>query len=114
MKFHNDPTTEALHEMSIQGWFTSDSGDVESPTGWFAWTEILPSELDEIADAFSDEFAALAGLDLSELVGGWILYQDSQGSVDAVRYELSAVPGYSDARIAFEALDRDYCSWAVA
>ena len=49
--------------MSVQGWFTSESGDVESPTGWFAWTEIRADELDEIAEAFSDEFAEIAGLD---------------------------------------------------
>ena len=110
----HDPTTAALHEMSLQGWFTSSSGDVESPTGWFAWTEIRSNELDEIVEAFSAEFAEIAGLDVSSLVGGWVLYQDSQGFVDAVGYDLSPVPGYSDARIAFDALEREFCSWSEA
>ena len=107
-----DSTTAALYEMSVHGWFTEESGNVEAPTGWFAWTEILPTELDSVVDAFADEFAELDDFDPAELVGGWILYEDSQGFVDAVRYELSPVPGYSDARIAFRTLENEYCGWA--
>ncbi len=117
-KFGNDPTTEALYVLSTAGWFTEDSGNVEAPTGWFAWTEIRENDLDELADAFEDEFAEIEGLDLSSLVRGWILYEDSQGFVDAVGYELTpwaglGVPSLKDssARKAFAELLDEYSIW---
>lgn len=123
-KFGNNPTTEALYVLSLDGWFTESSGDVEAPTGWFAWTEIRENELGSAEDgsgilgAFEDEFATIEGLDPSSLVGGWILYEDNQGFVSAVEYELTPQSGLSgwvqrsSAHKAFAELDAEYCAWA--
>lgn len=123
-KFGNDPTTEALYVMSLDGWFTESSGNVEAPTGWFAWTEIRENELGSTEDgsgilgAFEKEFADIEGLDPMSLVGGWILYQDSQGFVDAVEYELTPQSGLagwvqrSSAHKAYVELEAEYAAWA--
>ena len=121
-KFGRDPRVEALYAMSLQGWFTDQSGDVESPTGWFAWTEIRADEVAEIGEAFEAEFGDIAESDdelrdlLASLVGGWLLFEDEQGFVSAVEYPLTRDPVFgvsasAPARVAFDALDAEYATW---
>lgn len=100
---------EVLDAMAGDGWATESSGDVESPTGWFAWMVNTPAEIAEILDAFPDATDAVdAGLlDADELVGAWLIAHDSQGFVDVSRFS-----DEREVREVFAMLDADYCAWS--
>jgi hypothetical protein len=115
-----DARTEALYVLSLDGWFTESDGDVVAPCGWFAWTDIAPSDVAEIAEAFEEEFHQLADIDGVEfdpmsLVGGWMLYEDEQGFVSAVEYDRAPHQqlGVQPAAIAFRTLSAEFDAWSV-
>lgn len=74
------------------------SGEVDSPTGWFA---LLIIKADEIAD-----LQASFGRPVEGIIGNFILTESSQGFGYVAAYETEA-----EARAAFESLDTEYGNW---
>jgi len=106
----HENVTEVLHIMAGHGWATADSGDVESPTGWFAYmyNDANGRDDDSLVDAFETDLAE-HGVSVEELRGGWVLYQDNYGFRAALHYFTER-----DARSQFEALDSEYGTWLDA
>lgn len=101
-----DAVDEMLYTLSLHGW-ANESGDVESPTGFFARISITRQELPEVVEAFQDEIAAQGFTDTAALIGHFLLFEDSQGFVEVDEYD-----DEPSLRIAYEGLEALYSQWA--
>lgn len=74
-KFGGDPMAEYLHCLSMDGGQDEDSGDVESPTGWFArfGRRIL----------FTDSFGFVSVARLVTEAGAQAFYAELEAEYDA-------------------------------
>lgn len=98
---------EALFQAMITGgWATESDGDVESPHGHFARVHNATAELAEIGDAFEDTLSAYGRPAEDEIVGDFIVIEDSQGFVHITRYPnaLATIEAYA-------AIQADYAAW---
>lgn len=75
---------EYLYELSLDGCGVV-SGDVESPTGWFGLFDVDGGGV---------------------LPGAWLLFEDSQGFVDAEYFG-----SVTEAQRVFDGLDAEYGAW---
>jgi hypothetical protein len=66
---------ELLYTMSVDGWAIASDGNVEAPTGWFAYMTNTPAEIAEIKQAFPD----FSDVPDAEIVGSFYLSEDSNG-----------------------------------
>mgnify|MGYP001791810815 CR=1 FL=1 len=99
---------EVLHAMSVQGWANRSDGNVEAPTGFFAIISNSPAELAEVVAAFDEEIEGTEDSDFStsELVGHFVLVEDSQGFVGV--YDYSTELG---ARVFYDELEDTFSKW---
>ncbi len=92
---------EYLHGMSLDGWSSERSGEVDAPTGWFALMINEAQDIAEIADAF--------GPPVRGIIGNFILSESSQGFAYVAVYDTA-----DEARLAFAALNVEYGEWLDA
>jgi len=103
---------EVLDAMAAEGWANMSSGNVESPTGWFALVVNRPAEVTEIMDAFGDDdlrhrCGAWSDDEIrAELTGAFIVLTDSNGLVDVAEYETPGAAGN-----AYKGLEDAYGAW---
>ena len=98
---------EALFDAMITGgWMTASSGEVESPTGHFAYASYTAAEIPELFDAMSDTIDAYGRPDPDEVIGHHIVVTDSQGFLDIQRY-----PSESAMMTAYQTLEDQYAAW---
>ncbi|ABE67744.1 hypothetical protein Wildcat_164 [Mycobacterium phage Wildcat] len=88
------------------GWFTASSGDVESPTGHFAYVTNLPTELASIRDAFEEEIETYGDVSDDELTGSFVVRENTDGLVFIETYGSNFA-----ARLRFEELEAQYEEW---
>lgn len=70
---------ETLFEaMMTDGWMTASDGDVEAPTGAFAYVTNTSDEITSILDAFSDT-VEMTEVDHADLVGSFVVHTNEQG-----------------------------------
>jgi hypothetical protein len=97
--------SEAIGIMAAGGWANESSGDVESPSGWFAVVHNPASEVGELAEAFSDDMARL-NVTADDITGDFVVVEDSNGFV--------AVESFDSAWLAdrrFAELGEVYLAW---
>jgi hypothetical protein len=100
--------SEALFDAMVTGgWMTASSGDVESPTGHFAYASYAPDEIDELYDAMSDTIGVYGRPDPADVIGHHIVTTDSQGSIGIERYPTEAAM-----KSAYRELEDQYAKWA--
>lgn len=101
---------EVLYDMEMSEWACESDGNVEAPTGAFAYIEILPQDLREVVDAFREELRVMVESreSFGDLVGWFMLYHDDQGRFDVVEYD-----SLSDVRHAFRDLQDRYSAWEM-
>lgn len=87
---------EALAEALGEGWYDGQTGTVEAPGGAVSLIHI-----DDVATTALTFDAALA----RELVGSWIIVEDSDGFVDASRYS------HDEAVRLFNEAEDGYAAW---
>lgn len=84
-KFNNSRDA-CLYHLTVSGWANESNGDVASPQGFFSKVVIVPAELDEIVEAFREEFTAEGLVDHGWLVGNFLLLEDEAGFVNVNEY----------------------------
>lgn len=110
---------EALFQaMVTDGWFTASSGDVEAPSGAYAYVTNTYAEVASILDAFEDTTAVYGVPADAEIVGSFVVVEDSQGFVSIERYDAQLADGtaYSRgdgaaAKARYDALEAEYAAW---
>lgn len=102
---------EALHLLCANEWANESDGDVEAPTGYFWRITIEQRELAEVLGVL--EGFDVPNLDPDELVGEFIVREDSQGFVHVADYSTDEpVRAFGDrSRVAFRSLQRKYADW---
>lgn len=81
MPMHDSPRDQVLEAMAGNGWAIETNGHVEAPTGWFAVVVNEEAEVPEITDAFEMEIVEAGLLDLSQLIGNFLVQRLSDGSI---------------------------------
>lgn len=78
-----------LQAMVSEGWANqSDTdGNVDSPHGAFARVSNSEAELSEVVEAFEDVITAYGMDDTRELIGHFLVVEDSQGFVHVTSYD---------------------------
>jgi uncharacterized protein (DUF1800 family) len=100
------PRDELLYIMMHHEWAAERSGDIDAPTGTFAWMSNLHEDLTEIVDAFADSFNEV-GLESSHaLVGNFLLQDLGHGPIDVRQFETE-----NEVRAAYQQLEDMYESW---
>ena len=91
---HED-VTEVLHIMAGHGWATADDGDVESPTGWFAYLYNDRNGRDDesLVDTFETDLDE-HDVKVEDFRGGWVLYTDNYGFRARCTTSQSAMRGW--------------------
>ena len=104
---------EMLHYLCTSGWANESDGDVQAPTGCFWRISVTERELDEVVGVF-DRGIVPDALDLSTLVGDFVVTEDTQGFVTVTRYpdQEPDRTGEDRARVAFQAKQRAFSAWA--
>ena len=95
-----------LQAMVTGGWANESDGNVEAPTGHFARVSNSAAELAEVVAAFDDVITAYGMDDTSELVGHFLITEDSQGFVFITAYD-NPIALTRD----FQALQDAYALW---
>lgn len=67
--------------MVTEGWANESDGSVDSPMGAFARVSVSEAEVGEVVDAFKDVLAMYPLDSLTQLIGNWLVEEDSQGNV---------------------------------
>lgn len=99
---------EALFDAMVTGgWMTKSSGDVEAPTGHFAYASYKKEEIGELYDVMSDIIDVYGRPDPEAVIGHTIVTTDSQGLMRIERFptEWSMLAAYRE-------LEREYEQWA--
>jgi hypothetical protein len=101
-KFNSD-RDELLYVMTLEGWANESSGNVESPTGYFARISNGPRDIAEIRDAFPEETRPVSD---SEITGHFLLQENDLGFVSVSEYD-------SEAELirVFRMLEETYADW---
>lgn len=98
---------EALFQAMItEGWGRQQSGDVESPAGHFARFDIRAADLDAIRYAFDGVIATYGNPATAEILGHFLVIEDSYGFVSVIRYTSEA-----EARAAYNVRNARYYEW---
>ena len=98
---------EILDAMTKAGWSNASSGDVESPTGWFARITIDSADIASVRDTFEGEFSHLViSSHWNDVIGHFLVREDSQGFVTVTQY-----PTEAELISAYDELDNAYGDW---
>lgn len=103
MKF-DSVRDEILSMMANESWANASSGDVESPSGWFARISNDVADIVSIIDAFAKEaFEIDPNFDMSELVGHFLIVENDQGFVFVTEYpnELAVINAYNNLELMY-------------
>jgi hypothetical protein len=103
MSKFDSPRDELLYAMTLDGWANESSGDVESPTGFFARISNADNEIAEIRDAFPEESA---GISNASIVGHFLCLENSQGLWSVIEYESAYLLERT-----YQEIDRAYGEW---
>lgn len=103
---NHDAVTRVLHQMSMDGWANESDGDVQAPTGWFAYMINDAADRDSLVDAFADVMAD-KDVTVEEVMGAWLLMEDNYGFKSAVDYGTEHA-----VRQMYGLLSREYQLWA--
>jgi hypothetical protein len=95
-----------LQAMITGGWANESDGEVEAPTGHFARVSNSEAELSEVVQAFEDVITAYGMEDTRELIGHFLVVEDSQGFVHVKGYD-NPIELTRD----FQALQDAYAEW---
>lgn len=99
-----------LQAMVTGGWANESDGDVESPQGAFARVSNSEAEVygepGSIVSTFSDVIAMYGMTDTNELIGHFLVREDSQGFVYITSYD-NPIALTRD----FQQLQDDYALW---
>lgn len=99
---------EALFESMVNdGWFTATDGNVESPTGHFAYVTNTVDEVASILDAFAESVDTYGVPATDDIVGSFVVVTDDQGFIAIHRYANDR-----DARSAFQSLQGVFTEWS--
>ena len=102
-----DTAIEALFRaMLTSGWFTASTGDVESPTGYFAYGSYAENELLELFDAHQGTIDLYGWPGEKEIVGSWVVQLDTHG---VIHYERCPHDNY--ARHKYQELEEAFTKW---
>lgn len=95
----NTPLARTFRAIVTAGWANESDGNVEAPTGHFAYVTIEENEVSDVLDAigFDEDFAPI-------FPGAFIVMEDSDGNTELIEFS-------SNALAAFRALQRDYAIW---
>lgn len=99
----NNPLARAFQQIVTAGWANMSDGEVEAPTGHFAFINIEPAELAELTSAVFDDDASASII----YPGSYILIEDSHGNATLMEYRLK-----SKALEVLRHLMREYALWA--
>ena len=99
---------EVLHSMALQGWSNKSDGDVECPTGYFSLICNSTGELEQILGPFSGEIASAELTDTNELIGNFLVIEDSQGFVHVWEYATVLA-----AQAEYRELENEYVNWSA-
>jgi hypothetical protein len=110
----NEARDEALHQLCTGQWANESDGHVEAPTGFFWRITITEAELAEVAQALDSPEPE--GLATADLVGAFLVTEDTQGFVHVTRYpdQYPDRTGEDRALVAFQAKQRAYTEWSAA
>lgn len=86
MSKYDSPRDEILDMMVKNGWGNKSSGNVESPSGWFAIVTNTMADHTSLEDAFGNERREL-GVPFSDIVGSFVVVENSQGFVTVHDFE---------------------------
>jgi hypothetical protein len=114
------PLGEALHRLCQEQWANESTGNVEAPTGYVWRITITEAELPEVRSAldaiwedhpYDDEGRACA-----EMVGAWIVVEDTQGFVTCTNWATDEPARTFDdrARVQFRMAEQAYATWEGA
>ena len=95
-----------LQAMVTGGWANESDGNVEAPTGHFARVSNSEAELSEVVQAFDDVITAYGMDDTSELVGHFLITEDSNVIVFVSNYD-NTIALTRD----FQSLQDSYAFW---
>lgn len=101
---------EILYLMTLELWANESDGNVEAITGWFARVSNSLEDIVSLVDAFGTEaFALDPNFDFSELVGHFLIQENSQGFVYVTQYatEAELVTAYRDLETLFSQWDTE-------
>lgn len=76
-----------LQAMVNTGWANESGGSVDAPTGHYARVTVEERELDEVVNAFNTEMRIYGLEDENELIGHWLVVEDSQGFIHITTYD---------------------------
>lgn len=102
-----DTSLEALFkDMMAHGWFVQTEGDVESPCGYFGYTNQTKAELNEIYQAFEHTVEAYGKPKDEDIVGSFFAYINDQGIIRITRYDT-----LDEAKKEFDLAEEEYVNW---
>jgi hypothetical protein len=103
------PLEAVLQAMISEGWANESDGNVDSPTGHFARVSNSESELPEVVDAFEDVITTYGMDDTRELIGHFLVVEDSQGFVHISAYDnpIDLTRDFQELQDAFAKWDED-------
>src|SRR5215217_666433 len=84
-KYGHDPLVEALHMASLESWQNDEAGESDGPVGWNAVFHFEHDENVEIPGGPVTDPWVEATITVPK--GSYVLTEDSQGFVYAVRYD---------------------------
>jgi hypothetical protein len=90
--------------MCESGWANESSGSTRSYQGYFWRITNEPADMQEVADAFSDEFTQAGLTDTAQLVGHFVVVDFGQGQirVDQFDTQAEAVDDYESRKAAYD------------
>lgn len=83
----DSPRDEVLYAMTLGEWACETSGDVQSPSSWFAWMQNTAEELIDIRRTFAETIQRARLADLSELVGNFVIVEQNDGFVEVIKFD---------------------------
>jgi hypothetical protein len=100
------PRDEALHFMAAEGWANESGGNIDAPSGWFAFVSNSPEELAELADAFEEDLAVL-GVTPEQVLGHFLLHEAADD-----RFTVEEFPTERHAHAAYMILQQVFDDWS--
>lgn len=106
MKYGHNPVAEVLHVIACNSGEDACSGNVESPTGWFARLSVMVWELEGIQENYGQDIKDAELDDIALLLGHWLIIEDEQGFV-----HLEAFINKYDLLLRYNELEAKYDEW---
>lgn len=84
MTKYDSPRDELLHKLTLEGWSEHETGDVEAPSGFVSRLNI---KADDLGSAYLQKTENIEGIKREDLLGNWILTENSDGFVHVQKYD---------------------------